>query len=271
MCALPGWALTLLSPQNLPYASTAQTVGLTAGQFLSYTVFLAFNAPDFANRYFRTSPKPEGVLTLGGYLNFWGWAYLVVTIGLAVLKREERTKERDGIKEVYQVMWNILKLKNIQTIIILHLIAKVGFQANDAVTNLKLLDKGFSQEDLALTVLIDFPVEISLGYYVGQWSSRYPPMLLWCWAFVGRLAAALFAQGVVMAFPTNGVQPWYLGLVIVEHIISTFTSTVMFVASAAFHARIADPTIGGTYMTLLATYVFPRPLGLPPVLSPRCC
>ena len=225
---------------------------------MSFTVFLAFNAPDFANRWFRKIPSDQGVMTLGGYLTFWGWAYLIVTIGLAVLKREERSRERDGIIEVYKVMWGILKLKNIQTFIIVHLIAKIGFQANDAVTNLKLLDKGFSQEDLALTVLIDFPFEIGLGYYGGKWSSSYPPMKLWCGAFVGRLVAALLAQGTVMMFPrdvTNGVPPWYLLVVIAEHIFSTFTNTIMFVAVSAFHAKIADPTIGGTYMTLLATYV----------------
>ncbi|KAI9675071.1 MAG: hypothetical protein M1817_001478 [Caeruleum heppii] len=261
--AVDGWALTLLSPQNLSYASTAQTVGLTAGQFLSYTVFLAFNSPDFVNHWFRAMPRPEGVMTLGGYLVFWGWAYIIVTIGLAVLKREERTKERDGIAEVYRVMWGILKLKNIQTFIVIHLIAKIGFQANDAVTNLKLLDKGFSQEDLALTVLIDFPFEIGLGYYAGKWSSVYPPMKLWCWAFVGRLIAAVLAQITVMIFPRNGVETWYLCVVIAEHIFSTFTSTIMFVAVSAFHAKIADPAIGGTYMTLLATVsnlggTFPR-------------
>ncbi|KAK8239522.1 acetyl-coenzyme A transporter 1-domain-containing protein [Phyllosticta capitalensis] len=261
--AVDGWALTLLSNENLSYASTAQTVGLTAGQFLSYTVFLAFNSPDFANKWFRSTPKPEGVMTLGGYLTFWGWAYLAVTFALAVLKREEKTKNNDGILEVYKVMGGILKLKNIQTFIIVHLIAKIGFQANDAVTNLKLLDKGFSQEDMALTVLIDFPFEISLGYYAGKWSQEYPPMQLWCWAFVGRLAAAAFAQFVVMIFPAGGVTTWYLLTVIVEHVLSTFMSTVMFVAISAFHAKIADPVIGGTYMTLLATVsnlggTFPR-------------
>ncbi|EQB52057.1 hypothetical protein CGLO_08347 [Colletotrichum gloeosporioides Cg-14] len=35
--AVDGWALTLLTPGNVSYASTAQTVGLTAGHFLSYT------------------------------------------------------------------------------------------------------------------------------------------------------------------------------------------------------------------------------------------
>ncbi|KAI9829398.1 MAG: hypothetical protein M1819_006335 [Sarea resinae] len=202
-------------------------------------------------------------MTLGGYLTFWGWAYIVVTIGLALLKREERTKDRDGISEVYKVMWGILKLKNIQTIIVLHLIAKIGFQANDAVTNLKLLDKHFSQEDMALTVLIDFPFEIVLGYLGGKWSASYPPMKLWCWAFVGRLIAALVAQFTVMIFPKDGVTTWYLLSVIASHVLSTCTGTIMFVAIAAFHAKIADPIVGGTYMTLLATVsnlggTFPR-------------
>ncbi|KAL9944183.1 hypothetical protein D7B24_007016 [Verticillium nonalfalfae] len=261
--AVDGWALTLLTPGNVSYASTAQTVGLTAGHFMSYTVFLAFNSKDFANRYFRSTPLDTGLMSLSGYLTFWGWAYLAITIGLALFKREEKTRNEDGIWDVYQIMWGVLKLKNIQTIIVVHLIAKIGFQANDAVTNLKLIDKGFGQENMALTVLIDFPFEIVLGYYAGNWSQRYTPMRLWCWAFVGRLAAAVLAQITVAIFPAGGVTGWYMLVVIAEHIWSTFTNTVMFVAVSAFHARVSDPAIGGTYMTLLATVcnlggTFPR-------------
>lgn len=252
--AVDGWALTLLSPQNISYASTAQTVGLTAGQFLSHTVFLALNSADFANRWFRTTPGDTGFLTLGGYLTFWGWIYIFVTIGLVLFKREELSKDQDGIMEVYRSMWSILKLKNIQLIIVLHLIGKIGFQANDAVTSLKLLDKGFGQDNMALVVLIDFPIEIALGYYAGKWSNEYTPMRLWCWAFVGRLIAAVVAQATVMVYPdAEAVPGWYLLMVIGEHVLSTFMSTVMFVAVSAFHARISDPAIGGTYMTLLAT------------------
>lgn len=251
--AVDGWALTLLTPGNVSYASTAQTVGLTAGQFMSYTVFLAFNTKDFANRWFRTVPQDEGLVTLGGYLTFWGWSYIVITAGLALLKREEKTQNEEGIWDVYKIMWQVLKLKNIQTIIIVHLIAKIGFQANDGVTNLKLLEKGFGKENMALTVLIDFPFEIGLGYYAGKWSQEYTPMRLWCWGFVGRLAAALVAQFTVVIFPAAGVSVPYMLIVIASHIFSTFTNTVMFVAVSAFHARVADPVIGGTYMTLLAT------------------
>lgn len=257
--AVDGWALTLLSPQNISYASTAQTVGLTAGHFLSYTVFLALNSPDFANRWFRseaTFDASSGLISLGGYIAFAGWAYIIVTIGLFLLKKEERTQDKDGIMEVYRSMWSVLKSRNIQMIIVLHLIAKIGFQANDAVTSLKLIDKGFGQDNMALVVLIDFPFEIALGYYAGQWSTEYTPMRLWSWAFIGRLAAAVFAQFTVMIYPAGSSVPlWYLLVVIAEHVLSTFMNTVMFVAISAFHARISDPAIGGTYMTLLATYV----------------
>jgi PAT family acetyl-CoA transporter-like MFS transporter 1 len=223
----------------------------------------------------------DPVLSLSGYLTFWGWVYLVVTVGMAFLKKEEKTKNRDGIASVYKAMWKVLKLKrtyipqsiewfsgdirtdgntDVQSFVIVHLISKFGFQANDAVTNLKLLDKGFSQEDMALTVLIDFPFEIGLGYYAGKWCAYFPAMKLWQWAFIGRLIAACLAQVTVYIFPRDGtVQTWYLLVVIAEHIFSTFTSTVMFVAVSAFHAKIADPEIGGTYMTLLATCVAPSP------------
>lgn len=261
--AVDGWALTLLTPANVSYASTAQTVGVTAGHFMSYTVFLALNAKDFANKWVRSVPSDQGLVSLSGYLTFWGWAYIAVTIGLGLLKREERSQNEDGVWDVYKIMWGILKLENVQTIIIVHLIAKIGFQANDGVTNLKLLDKGFGKDNMALTVLIDFPFEIGLGYYAGMWSQRYGPMRLWCWGFVGRLAAAMLAQLTVAIFPSEGVTTWYLLFVIGEHVLSTFTNTVMFVAISAFHAKVSDPMIGGTYMTLLATVsnlggTFPR-------------
>lgn len=42
-----GWALTLLSEDNLSYASTCQTIGLNTGYFASFTVFLALNSEAF--------------------------------------------------------------------------------------------------------------------------------------------------------------------------------------------------------------------------------
>lgn len=253
--AVDGWAISLISARNLSYASTAQTVGLTAGTFLSHTVFLALSTPDLANRWFRKAPLDYGLMTLGGYMTFWGWVYLIVTFGLVLIKRENKTKERDSIVDVYRSMWKVLKLKNIHTLIMVMLISKLGFVTNETVTSLKLLDKGFGQANLALVVLIDFPFEIGLGYYAGKWSAKYTPLRVWCWAFVARLIAAVLSQIIVMIYPANPVAAWYMVVVILGNIYSTFMNTVMFVSVSAFFARIADPAIGGTYMTMLATYV----------------
>lgn len=51
---------------------------------------------------------------------------------------------------------------------ILHLLAKIGFMANDSITSLKLLEKGLLKEDMAVAVLIDFPFQMIGGWFVLQ-------------------------------------------------------------------------------------------------------
>lgn len=253
--AVDGWALTLLSHDALSYASTAQTVGLNTGYFMSFTVFLAFNSPEFANKYFRATPSDIPFVSLNQYLSAWGWIYLFATILVAVFKREERTRtDSGGITAVYKSMYRVLRLPNIQVLILVHFVAKIGFQANEAVTNLKLLERGFSKEDLALTVLIDFPFEIIFGYYAAKWSTGSKPLRPWMLAYLGRLACAILSMLAVVAFPSSGKVGFkYLLVIIVTHVLGSFMSTIQFVSINAFHTQIADPVIGGTYMTTLNT------------------
>lgn len=170
---------------------------------------------------------------------------------------------REPVYKVYKVMMEILRLRDVKVLLAVHLVAKIGFVANDAVTALKLRQKGMSQEDIALMMLIDFPLEVGLGYYAGKWSQSMTPMKVWSRAFVGRLVAAVLAQIVVTTFPQQGVNTPYLIATIFQHLFSTAMSTIMFVAVSAFHTQIADRDYGGTYMTLLATFsnlggTFPR-------------
>lgn len=125
--AVDGWALTLLSQDNLSYASTAQTIGLNTGYFLSFTVFLAFNSVEFgcasvaptppllssslpshltlslpflspfppglassSNKYFRSTPLETPLLTLGGYMRFWSYIYVALTVWIWKYQPEVR-------------------------------------------------------------------------------------------------------------------------------------------------------------------------------------
>ncbi|XP_038621716.1 acetyl-coenzyme A transporter 1 isoform X2 [Tachyglossus aculeatus] len=62
--AVDGWALTMLSRENVGYASTCNSVGQTAGYFLGNVLFLALESTDFCNRYLRFQPQPRGIVTL---------------------------------------------------------------------------------------------------------------------------------------------------------------------------------------------------------------
>jgi len=181
--AVDGWALTLLSQDNLSYASTAQTIGLNSGYFLSFTVFLAFNSVEFSNKYFRPQKTPSDIplVTLAGYLKFAAAAYLCVTCYLAFIHTEDSDESEEenaemGIKKVYSIMYSICKLKHVQSFLFLHLVAKLGTATNDAATSLKLLEKGLSKEDLALAVLIDFPFQLIFGYLAAKWSKGDKPL-----------------------------------------------------------------------------------------------
>lgn len=253
--AVDGWALTLLSQENLSYASTAQTIGLNTGYFMSFTVFLAIQSPEFANKYFRAADaqREVGLITLSQYMTVCGWACILLTAFLALFKRERAEREKtDGVRKVYQSILAVSKLPQVQMFMLIHLIAKIGFIANDAVTNLKLLEKGLKKEDLSLAVLIDFPLEILFGYYAAKWSTGAQPLRPWLLAFQGRLVAALLGMLLVYFMP-HEVGWFYFVLIVLEHVISSFMSTVQFVSANAFHTQIADPLIGGTYMTLLNT------------------
>lgn len=56
----------LVYRKNVGYASTCNAVGQTAGYFIGNVVYLTLDSPDFANRFFRTEPKPYGLVSLSG-------------------------------------------------------------------------------------------------------------------------------------------------------------------------------------------------------------
>ncbi|KAI8887921.1 MFS general substrate transporter [Backusella circina FSU 941] len=256
--AVDGWALTLLSKDSLSYASTAQTIGLNTGYFLSFTVFLAFNSPEFSNKYLRTVPMDVGVLGLGFYMKFWAIIYVLVTGYLVFFKNEENVHEEGdelGIKGVYNTIWKICKLPHMRSYVMTLLVAKIGFICHEAVTSLKLLEKGFSKEDLALSVLLDFPLQVFFGYYAAKWSNGPRPLKPWLYAFYGRLACSALGMLIVAGFPQDEpVGIIYFMLIMASTVLSSFMSTVQFVSISAFMTSIADPVIGGTYMTLLNTF-----------------
>jgi MFS transporter, PAT family, solute carrier family 33 (acetyl-CoA transportor), member 1 len=119
---------------------------------------------------------------------------------------------------------------DVRSFIVVHLVAKIGFQANEAVTGLKLVEKGFGKEDLALSVLIDFPFQLVLGYYAAKWSKGDNALRPWLWGFIARLAFAAINMAIVKGLPIPVTTPYFL-LIIVTTVTGSFASTVQSVSN----------------------------------------
>ncbi|XP_038062016.1 acetyl-coenzyme A transporter 1-like [Patiria miniata] len=262
--AVDGWALTMLSKRNVGYASTCNSVGQTAGYFLGNVVFLALESADFCNRYLRSEPKPHGVVTLSDFLYFWACVFLVTTTLVALLKREKKGHGTEdelscGVFGTYKQLYKLMKLPALKSYVLFALTYKIGFAAADAVTGLKLIEEGVPREKLALLAVPMVPLQIILPWIISKYSSGPRPLDL----LISAIPFRLLIGGVVFSFivwwtpyvksETGEFPTYYYAVLVIVYAVYQIPLNCIFVSSMIFNARVSDPRIGGTYMTLLNT------------------
>ena len=121
-----GWALTMLSKENVGFASTCNTIGQTAGYFIAFTIFMALESADFCNSYLRFTPSDTGIVDLAGFLYFWGILFLIITTLVGFLKHERQENlTQNGIIAAYKQLYEIAKLPAIRIYVIAILTSKV--------------------------------------------------------------------------------------------------------------------------------------------------
>lgn len=264
--AVDGWALTMLKKSNVGHASTCNSVGQTAGFFLSYVLFMALESPSFCNSYLRSIPQDEGLVTLSGFLYFWGWVFVFTTTIVAVMKREREYHDPDhenvpdgDIKTAYSLLLQIMKLKPIRTLVLILLTCKIGFSATDSVMSLKLVETGIPKEQLGLMAVPLIPLQIALPLVISKYTTGPRPLDIFLKAIPYRLMFGFVAAFLVWITPTfvpnpaAGLPFTYYILLLVCYAVHQICLYSMFVSVMAFFARVSDPLVGGTYMTLLNT------------------
>lgn len=258
--AVDGWALTMLSEKNVGHASTCNTVGQTLGFFVAYVGFLAFHDPATCNAYFRSKPQDQGMIGLPGFMNFWGWVMVITTLGVWFFKQEKHDYSVDklSIKETYQQMYSVLRLPSVVSLSILLLTSKMGFAAAESVASLKLVEYGLKKEKLALLSPILIPLGILIPVLLGRKINPDKPLNLFIAGYPFRLAVGVLYAVIIYVTPTvmaqdEGVHVYYYAFILLTGALHELASNMMYVPQMAFHARISDPSIGGTYMTFLNT------------------
>ena len=66
-----------------------------AGWFIGYVLLLVFESKEFSNKYIFNEPQDRGLITLAGFLNFWGFVFLGATIIIAIFKKEQSEVESE--------------------------------------------------------------------------------------------------------------------------------------------------------------------------------
>jgi len=251
--AVDGWALTMLQKQNIGYASTCNSVGQTAGYFMGYVFFMALES--------------YGLVTLPEFLKFWALVFMISTTLVALMKSEKDSDQSGtdnegdierGVVDTYKLLWEILKLSVMPTTIMFLLTTKIGFAATDAVTGLKLVEKGVPKDKLAMLAIPMIPLQILLPWIISKYTSGPRPMDVYLKVIPVRLLMGIVMAGLVWITPSfvleSGEFPLsYYCLVIILYSLHQVALYTMFVSVMAFHAKVSDPSIGGTYMTLLNT------------------
>jgi len=248
--AVDGWALTMLRPENVGYASTCNSAGQIAGFFLTFTGTLAF-------QHFK-------ILTLSEFMNVCGMIFVGLTLCVALFKREINPigEEVETPREVYRQVASCMKMPAVRSFAIMLLLWKLPFAANDALVGLKAQEAGFSKEMMASLSVLVTPLMILVPLFVGKMTAGPTPLDVARKVFLPRIVAGLIGYVIIQTIPASikenkeigMIEMAYYSFVFVFSCSTTILGSAFFSSYMSFFAKISDKNIGGTYMTLLNTF-----------------
>lgn len=309
-----GWALTLLSRENVAYGTISNSIGQTFGYIISNQGFLILSDPYWCKKNLGlTSP----LLDLSSFMFFWGLLFLLLTLILVFVTTEtsinslidyknhtntNNTNCNDinlshsyscdnsnqfisssqqllssssfnftSILRSYQSIYHICQLQSIQILIVILLTAKLSFGPSDAVSIYKLQEYGMPRSDIAILSPILLIVSFSLPIYLGPSLSSHPLNIFWKGIFLKLISSTciwilfeFLSYDEILEVSTSSVSsvlskssyppfPLYFSLFTLALIFNEISSNLIFNSQTSFFSKIADPSIGGTYMTLLNT------------------
>lgn len=207
--AVDGWALSMLKRKNVGHAATCNAVGQTAGYFTGYVLFLVMESKEFSNKYVFSEVQTRGLITLSGFLFFWGIVFIVTTVLIALFKRENSENDKElennpdyGITNAYPMIWKIIKMKPVLRFGLILVTVPVSFAAVDAISVLKLIDYGIPKDKIALLAVPIAPVQIILPFIISRFTTGPFPMNVHLKAFPVRILLSIVIAIFVFATPT---------------------------------------------------------------------
>lgn len=243
--AVDGWALTMLSKEHVGYAGTCNSVGLTAGYFLAFSGFFGLSK--------------LGVCSLEHFMQFWAVAFVIITVLVAFLKNEKEGSDatEEDVISIYRQMMSVMNLGAAKELCLILLTCGIPFI--DGLIGVKFQDAGLSSDVIALLATLTTPVHIILPWLVTRYGPKLSPLTSFRLIFPIRILFQLVSVALIMLTPyalaadSRAAVYLFYTVCLLLSMIESGVMQVAFVSKMTFFARVSDPAIGGTYMTVLNT------------------
>lgn len=258
--AVDGWALTMLSRENVGYASTCNSIGQAFGYFLANQGFTALSDATWCHRHLGL-PVGTVFLTLDTFMKVSGWVFLILTLLVWALKTEkpiDPEDEPDGLIQTYVHVGSMFRLKAIQQIIFILFTCKIAFAPADSVAGFKLQEYGMPKADIATISPVLLVVGLLLPALIAPIVTSRPLDVFMVGMPLKLFTSAmgwLVVQSTKAAYSGDSKQPGtlYFGSLLGVMVLHEIAGTLIFVSLMTFFNKVSDPNIGGTYMTFLNT------------------
>jgi PAT family acetyl-CoA transporter-like MFS transporter 1 len=184
--AVDGWAITILSQENVAYGALAQSIGLMLGGILAFNVFIPLSSIDFCNQYFYSTPQQNAMMSIEGFWIWTGIVTLIITAYVHFFQKEKAATNAEEITSVIEVIKTLkafVKNVNLRQLVLVTITSSLTTAPIYAIADTKLLQNGFPKEVLTNITTGLIPVQIFGSIFVSRLGKRKMEMKVKTWAY----------------------------------------------------------------------------------------
>ena len=253
--AVDGWWVTIVKPENLVHAGSAQLIGLEIGGFISTTVFIALNSVEFWNNYIYSIPHSEPILNEISYMKGWAVIFILMSVYTFIFSSEKKDRvkieehESANIKSWFFIIFMMIKNKQLQMTFLIILSLRLFSSLNEFVGKIHLIDDlHYSQSKISIILIICFPLSIISSGLMMKLSHMNMLFVLVIFVLL-KWISDIFTINVVLYNITNWV---YYDIALWFTLwIGTWINWWIFTAGASYGNNIVDPRIASTQLTFI--------------------
>jgi PAT family acetyl-CoA transporter-like MFS transporter 1 len=247
--------------------SVCQSVGQYIGFFISFPVMIAMNSPEFSINYLGATGQ---LLSINQFFRYSGFLIILLSFYVQFCFSEDPPDSAASItlKTIISQMFQVVQFSHMKDLILLLLTVRLGLMAFDSVYLLQLSEHGLDEMEIGALSMFLIPIEIGVTLTIGWYLSNHFSLAGYRLGYKIRIYANLFSLMLLYHLPTvqHLTWSWYL-LVIFGCLVNAIGSNMMFSVITSLFFRISQKSLGGTYMTFLATVLnfggmFPNTLAL---------